>query len=117
MDDALCVRGGECRCELTADRYRLVGRQRSAVKSGAQALALDVLHDDERALIVFEDVVDAGDVGMREPRGGTRLAQDGRLIAAGFSRRQTFQGNFSLQARIVAEIHLAHAARPELFQD
>lgn len=34
------------------------------------------LHDQPRALVMFDDVVHADDAGMREPRRGSSLAQD-----------------------------------------
>jgi len=45
-----------------------------------QALALDVLHDDEGAVVLLEHVVDGGDVGVIQPRRRARLTENARLI-------------------------------------
>ena len=62
MDDPLRVRGGEGRRELPADQANLRRRQRTARQVRGEADPLDVLHDDEGAAVLLEDVVDAGDV-------------------------------------------------------
>ena len=65
------------------------------------------------------DVVDGGDVGMIQTRRGARFTHDARadLARRRVARRQALQGDAPLEPRIVAEIHLAHAAGPKLADD
>ena len=58
---------------------------RSRLMTRREVLALDVLHDEKRPALVLDDVVDDGDVGMRDAGGGARFVQN----AATGARRPT----------------------------
>src|SRR5262245_57694997 len=116
MDDAVAVCSRERGRQLPTDLYGVVGRQHAMLQARPQALALHVFHDDEGTALVFEDVVDARDVGMRETRHGPRLAQDAGLGFARLAAREALERHLAVETRVVAEEHLTHAARPELFE-
>jgi hypothetical protein len=107
---AAAERGGE----LPADRADFSGRQRPARQVRGEADPLHVLHDDERAALLFEDVVHAGDVGMRETRDRASFAQDtGVAVGRGAALRgQALERDAAFQSRVVTEKDLAHAAAP-----
>src|SRR4029079_9894752 len=60
---------------------------RAAIQMLAQAGALDVLHRDERDVLVFAVLVNADDVRMLEPAGGFRLVLEARHVLGGELRR------------------------------
>ena len=96
-----------------------VGRQRLLLDQGGETLALDVLHHDERASLVLHDVVNGGDVRVRNPCGGARFADDAvaQVLAPLARRQQALQRDPAVQAGIPAEKDLAHPAFAELAQD
>ena len=60
--------------ELVGEVDDLADGQQIAAGGDLQRLALDVLHDDERAAVGVADLVDLADVRMVERRGGERFA-------------------------------------------
>ena len=52
------------------------GQASLAGEPGGERLPVDQLHHDERTVAVLAVVEDAGHVGMREARGGSRLAAE-----------------------------------------
>ena len=76
MDDAGGMRGRQRRGELAADRDDAVDRQAFAFEARRQALALHVLHDDEGAAVVLDDVVHGRDVGVIDTRRRARLMKN-----------------------------------------
>ena len=84
MHDILAVRVGERAGDLPAVVNRLCFGHRSRRHARREGRAFDVLHDDVRLAVVFDDVVDGGDVGVIEAGDDTRLVQDvsGRALVA-----------------------------------
>nr|BFE71399.1 hypothetical protein GCM10020092_047000 [Actinoplanes digitatis] len=80
VHDPLRVRRGEGRGHLGADPDGDAPVEQPGVEVRAQGLPLDQLHDDVRHLAIRcrrgAEVVHAGDVRVREPRGGPGLGAD-----------------------------------------
>ena len=70
MDDAVLVRRGERVRQLRADVHHFISGKRSPSQPREQRLARGVLHHDRGTDRRVDDVVDRGDVGMRQPGGG-----------------------------------------------
>jgi hypothetical protein len=85
----------------------------------AQGLALDQLHDDERAAGPPPDLVDGDDVGVVEGRGRTRLVLEaGEASSIGrYLGRELLDGDVPSELRIARAVDLAHAAGPEEADD
>ena len=91
----------------------------SAREPPLHRLALEQLHDDERAAAVVADVEDAADGGVAERRGRARLAleaQDGDEVVADL-RRQHLDRHGPLFGEVVGLIDHAHPAAAELLQN
>ena len=119
MDDAAAMGGVERLGQLVRDVDHLAHGQQRAARGGVQRLALDVLHHDEDAAVGVADLVDLADEGMIERGGGERLApqplaRDGVRLGRG---RQQLDGDAALEARVLGEKHLAHAAGAERRED
>ena len=79
---------------------------------------LDMFHRDEVVTVALAGVVDDRDIGMRERRGGLRLLNESaHSIGVAAGRGQQLQRDAPMQACIVREEHLAHAAGTERRQD
>ena len=85
MDDAGGVGFGQRLRRLYADIHHFAGRQRGFPDPLGKALAVDVLHDDEDAAVLFADFVNGADVGMVERGSGLGLVDQPLpgLITAG----------------------------------
>ena len=85
----------------------------------ARTLAVDVLHDDEDAAVLFADFVNRADIGMVERGGGLGLVNQPlrRLMIAVPPLGQHLDGNFSPEFAVLREKDLSHAARAELPED
>jgi hypothetical protein len=85
------------------------------VEDLAQALALDELHDDGLASVLFEHVVDGDDVRMVEARRSDRLAPEalGDHRVGGEGRFEPFDRDFAVEREIDGQPHLGHAALRE----
>jgi hypothetical protein len=81
MDDAFGVCGRQRGRQLETDADDTIDWHLSALEPPGEALSLDVLHDDERAFAVFDDVVNRRDVGVRDTCGGARFADDLRATS------------------------------------
>ena len=119
MDDALGVRRAERRCELAPDRDDAIDRQPLALHARRQALAFDVLHDDEGAVVVLDDVVDGRDIRMRDARGRAGFVKDAEASLAAARERSddALQRHLPAQPRVAAEEHVAHAAAADRIDD
>ena len=84
-----------------------------------QTLAVDVLHDDEDAVVFFADFVDGADVGMVERGGGLGLVDQPLpgLIAAAPPLGQHLDGDFAAERGVFREKDLSHPARAQLPND
>ena len=119
VDDPSRVGGGERRRQLPPDGQHPVDWQALAFEPRRQALAFDVLHHDEGAILVLDDVVNRGDVGMGHARGGAGFGTDPFLggLIGGERADDAFQRHFAPQPRIVAEKDVAHAAAADRIDD
>ena len=113
--DASTMRFFERLGELVGHLDDLPQRNQPAASECLERLALDVLHDDERAAVGVADLVDFADEGMIERGGGERLppqtlARDLVVLAVG---SEELDRDTPLETRVVCEKHLAHAAGAE----
>ncbi len=77
MHDAAAMRFVERLGDLVRDLEQSgAAAAARAGRARVQRLALDVLHDDERAAVGVADLVDLADEGMIERGGGERLATE-----------------------------------------
>ncbi len=116
MDEPRSVRvierGGHAGADVTGEfrTQPLLG-----VEDLAQALALDQLHHDCLAAVLFEHVVDGDDVGMVEARRGDRFTSEsfGDHGVGGQRGLQPFHGDLAVECEVDGEPHLGHAALGE----
>ncbi len=125
MDDPRVVGRGE--------RARDVGEPRDAPRDrdarvpdvGAERVTAHELHDDVRRaaerlrLLQLADVVHRDDARVREPRGGTCLAQEARAplglhVAVDADH---LDRDVAPEARIARAVHLAHPAGAQALED
>jgi hypothetical protein len=104
MDDALLVRGVECRHDLSGDaqhrRQRETLVRRQASQPILERLPLDELHHEREQATVALEAVNRGDVRM--------------TIGIGDERgRQCLQRHVAAEALIVRSIYFAHTADAE----
>ena len=115
MDDAPAVRFGQRVGHLPGDVHGLAHGERAMGDARREDLALDVLHHQEVGALVLADVVDGGDVGGPQRRGGPGLGQQARapfrVRLAG--RGQELERDLASQPRVFGEVDLAHAARAQ----
>ena len=102
MDHALGVRGGQRIDDLHRITQGLIERQRTSFDDLRERLALDVLHHQ----VIRADIVQRADVGMIERGDGARLALEAIVELA----RGNLDRDGPVEARVGAEVHLAHAA-------
>jgi len=84
-----------------------------------QGDAIEILHGDERLVIVFSDVVNGADVGMVESGGRTSFSPEtfqclrvlGHVIGKELKRNET------TQLGVLGFVNYAHTAAAELFDD
>ena len=84
-----------------------------------QALAVEVLHDDEDAAVFFADFVDRADIGMLERGSGLGLVNQPLpgLITTGPALGQHLDGHFPAECAVFREKDLSHPAGAELPED
>ena len=118
VDDALGVRGFKRIGELHTEAERVIEPERAAHEQVAEHVPLEQLHHDERRVAVLAQVVDGADVGMIQGRRGPRLALEaGQVLAAGETRRERLDRDFSSELGIARPIHLTHSAFAKRRQD
>ena len=119
VHDPFGVRRRQRRRQLPPDRDDAIDRQALALEPRGEALALDVLHHDEGAVVVLDDVVDRRDVRVGDARRGARFVQDAEapLAAAGERLDDALQRDLAAQPRVAAEEHVAHAAAADRIDD
>jgi hypothetical protein len=117
VQDAFGVRRAQCREDPQAELGRLFGWQRPVLEHDvAQRPVREELHDDPRAAVFLDDVVDAHDVHVPEPRGHLRLAQRAAarrlaLLLAEIARPgNLLDRHVPVQRLVVGTPHRAHPA-------
>ena len=120
VDDARGVRGAQRVCDLDRELEHPLGRRPSRGKLRLQRLALQVfLHDESHPRVVLANVVDGGDVRMVETRRGAGLALEPHHAVRidGELGRQDLDRHLPVEARVMGQPDLAHAALAELFEN
>ena len=116
MHDALLVREAQGRRQLRADGDGLRQRQlRIALEPLRERHAVDELHRDVGQAVLFTDVVDGDDIGMRERPGALGLANEPDpvvLVARQFGL-QNLDRDGAIDFRVVRLVHRGHRPRPE----
>ncbi len=112
MDDASRVSRGKPVCDLLADTNDLRHRQATAAQPLGKRFAFDEFENDDQLPVEVEHVMDGGDVGVTELRGGSRFAQYvfTCLLRRGMTRA-CLERNEASQPRVFGEQYRAHSAR------
>src|ERR1700693_346261 len=89
-----------------------INLDRAAVDAMLQGLAFEQLHDDERSIIVFADIVNGADIGMVQGGSGASFALKAfeGLRIGGRVFGKEFKGYAVVEAGIFGAIDHAHAA-------
>src|SRR5262249_46257485 len=119
MDDAFGVSGVESLGDLNAKLENLIERKRFAVDVIAQRIAVDELHGDEGAAVLFADVVNGANAGMIEGGCGAGFAAktfEGLRIA-GEVVGEEFERDRAIQATVECLVDHTHSAGAEFFRD
>ena len=118
VHDAVSVRRDQRFGALHRDGEEFVQRQRLA-QTLAQILAFDIFQNQEYFAVLFQNVVDRGDVGVAETGGALRLFQEAMAVERiGPQRRcETLEGDGALEFGVLGAIYLAHPAFAEPFSD
>jgi hypothetical protein len=117
MNDVARMRGGERAGDLKRPIDGLIDRRSLGPQVLIERLAGHVFHDNHRPAFELDDVVNRRDAGMRQRCGRARFAEEvlGRISPV--TAEQRLDRNVAVQARVVSEIHLAHAARAKRRED
>jgi hypothetical protein len=118
MDDPTAVNRGEAVGDIGPDRGRLRPRQRPTLEPAGQRVPIEQFHHHERRdRAVGPDrlavIVHGGDVGMRQPRGGTRLAahQVEDASAAGKRACEQLERDLPAEQLVAGAPYHRHATR------
>jgi hypothetical protein len=112
MNDPLVVGHSQRLGHLQADLRRLLPGDGRRVDPRAQALALQELHDDERAAVDDGHLVNRHDARVRERGDSLGLALEPRphFGVAGEAFGNHLDGNVPLQPEVAGAENLAHSA-------
>ena len=118
VDEAGGVGGGEALAGLAKHGGELGEGPALALEPGVEGHAVDELHGDVDLAAEGADLVDADDVGVREPGHGLGLAQEAGAgeVLAGLGVEQ-LDGDLAVELLVVGGIDDAGAAAAELPQD
>ena len=119
MDDAFAVRGVESFRDLDSNFEGGFRLHRAPADTVLQRHPVHELHGDERLAGILADVVNGANVGMIERRRGLGFAPkpfEGLRVARQFHGKE-FQGDETIQARILRFVDHAHTAAAELFDN
>ena len=85
----------------------------------AQSFTVNVFHGDEMHAFALADLIDVRDVRMIERGRGLRFANKTfhAITVRNNVGRQNLQCDFTIEFRILSQIHLAHSAGAELRAD
>src|SRR5512146_2169851 len=118
VDDAERMGGAECVGRLHENASPLFGGQAApALEARREWLAVDKGHDEvDQPVRPFADAVNRDDMGMRQPRGRFRFAQEPQphLLPKRQLRRQDLDRDLPLEALIPCLEYDAHAAAADL---
>ena len=119
VEDALAVRRVQRARDLNGPRQRLLDRNRSLRDTRRQRLALEVLHDEKRRLILLADVEERADVAVTQLGDGTRLALEAlaQFRCGGDVGRQRLDGDDAIEACVCGLVDLAHPPRADGAED
>jgi len=119
VHDALAVGVNEGVDDLTGVVDGGVERQFSASEAIGEGFSFEILHHDERHVLVLADVEDRTDVRMRECGRGSRFALEAetRIRIGGVAFEQELDGDIAAKARVVGAVHFAHPAASEERED
>ena len=117
MRDAPLVRGADGVSQRDREGQHAIERQAAFGNEVGKRLAVDQLEGQKRNTVCLFDRVNGDDVRMIEGGGSQRLALEpfAAIAIAGELARQDLDRHSTLQAGVVGEIDLAHAAFPEQF--
>jgi hypothetical protein len=116
MNDPMLVGVSQRLGRITGDSERLGhGQLPLPRQSGAQGLAFDERHREPEALRGLAGVQNGQDVWVLESCGESNLAKEALRAECGSELgAQNLQGDWSIVAKIVRQIHRGHATAPEL---
>ena len=119
MRDAALVRGADRVRERNRQRQQPVQRQAALGDDISQRSPVDQFQRQEGDAVDLLNRVDRDDVGMIELGGGARLALEAlpAVGVAGQFAGQHLQRDAPLELGVFGEVHLAHAALAEQFED
>jgi hypothetical protein len=119
VQDPLPVRRGHRVGEGDRERQEALHREAARGDRLAERLALDELHRQEAEPVRLLDRVQHHDPGMAERGDGLGLALEALdLLGMGrHLRRQHLERDATIETRVEREVHLAHSARAERFED
>src|SRR3990172_11450824 len=88
-------------------------------RASPQVLPAHVFVDDVEVLADLFHLVDGGDAGVVQPRGGAGFVLEAlaAVRVAGVGGRQRLQGHLAAQARVLGAVDHAHPALAELLFD
>ncbi|HEY8379440.1 MAG TPA: hypothetical protein VIK91_23270 [Nannocystis sp.] len=135
-DAAVVADHGVARLEVAVDEAGLVRRREAAAglnegvedlgpgallaaAPGLQGLAADELHGDEDLVVVDPDLVDDGDVGVRDLRHRLRLVVEAQAAVAvgGALPAEDLERDLAIELGVVGGVDDAHLAGAEVRQD
>jgi hypothetical protein len=120
MDDALGVRRGQRGGDLPRQAQRVAHRQRPAGQPRVERLAVQELHDQERAAVaVVAEVEHRDDAGVDDRGRGPRLVEEPHddVRSVRQTRVQDLDRGRSPEQAVLAEVDRPHPALAELADD
>ncbi len=120
MNDAFRMREGEPVRHLHRDADSVAGLEGTGLLDALlHRTAGEVLHDNERRIVDFADVVDRDDVRVRKLRERARfLHEHPAEVSIGCGRGvEDLQGNVAVERLIAGEVDLRRAAHSERLLD
>src|SRR5947207_216103 len=119
MNDALSVGGLERVSDFSDERKQAFRFQRLAPDQIAEREAIEELHCDKSAALLFADIVQRADIWVVE-RGsslGFTTKTDERLRIIGEFVRQKFKRDKTAETSVFGFVHHAHTAAAQLLND
>ena len=118
VHNAVTVRRDQRLRALHCDLEEFIQRKRLA-QTLAQVLAFDVLQNQKYLALLFQNVVDRGDLGVTETGGTLCLFQEAMAVKGVGTQggRETLEGDGSLELGVLGAIDLAHPSFAKPFAD